>query len=161
MGKCKSSDSSAWYGTKLILPFYILREMKKYGQTFKELDEFIDNYLKVRCTFCGSVSNENVYMEYEDNIFPIMICGGYLDLWSKDDETLGHVKTTKDDIPDDKFINKVKEILDNYINGYVHCSDCGKLIKKEDIAGRYFSSSFCSDCWNRKWKDIESNETYE
>jgi hypothetical protein len=61
------------------------------------------------------------------------------------------------------FDNVRKHIIglaEMYIKGNVHCSDCGTEIHKSNVAGRYFAGVYCSDCWEREWKEREARETY-
>lgn len=53
------------------------------------------------------------------------------------------------------------EAIQDNENGVVRCSDCGKKITKDKIAGRYFAGVYCQECWDTTWKDIEARETYE
>lgn len=50
--------------------------------------------------------------------------------------------------------------MEDFLNGKVHCSDCGKLIKKKKIAGRFFTGVYCRDCWESKWREQANKETY-
>lgn len=49
----------------------------------------------------------------------------------------------------------------NFENGLIKCADCGKLVKYEDIRNnRFFAGLYCDECWEREWKEVEANETY-
>lgn len=59
-------------------------------------------------------------------------------------------------------LNYVLEITQHYSCGEKKCSDCGKWVSiHEADRHRYFASTFCLDCWERKWKAIEAKENYE
>ena len=59
------------------------------------------------------------------------------------------------------FIKKVLDFSEEYTKGKIHCSDCGKIVNYRDVQeNRYFAGIYCDDCWNRKWKAIEAEETY-
>lgn len=56
---------------------------------------------------------------------------------------------------------KLMRLCSEFAAGQVHCHDCGKLAKYEDIKrNRYFAGIYCDECWERKWKEIEAKETY-
>lgn len=61
----------------------------------------------------------------------------------------------------DELVPVIKSDIENFLNGYVKCSECERLLKKEEIAGRYFAGSYCKGCWEGKWKAIEARETYD
>lgn len=61
---------------------------------------------------------------------------------------------------EEKVCREIIDLADNYTKGKVHCSDCGKVMNRDDIAGRYFAGVYCDDCWNGKWKAIEAAENY-
>lgn len=137
--------------------------MRKHGETFNDLKNWIEDYLQVRRRFCGNCSNTQVYIEYKDRFFPFLVCNdNYFHIWADDD--VSHIlqeKYKQSDIPPDYFQDKVKTVLDEYIEGMIKCSDCGIKIKKSEIAGRYFAGGYCKKCWDKTWKEIESKETYD
>jgi hypothetical protein len=60
-----------------------------------------------------------------------------------------------------KVINEVVNRMEEFTQGYTHCSDCGTRIKYHgEVAGRYFAGVYCEKCWDGKWKAIEAKETY-
>jgi hypothetical protein len=52
------------------------------------------------------------------------------------------------------------QVTEQYVRGFINCSDCKTQIKKSEIAGSYFAGVYCTDCWEGKWKEIEAKETY-
>jgi hypothetical protein len=63
----------------------------------------------------------------------------------------------------DKFSTIYKDIIkvmENWDNDIINCSDCGKEITHQEVAGRYFAGKYCRECWEGKWKEIEAKETY-
>ena len=64
------------------------------------------------------------------------------------------------DVLSDENYKKICEATEDYVRDIIKCSDCGEKIKKQDVAGHYFASSFCESCWTGKWKAIEAKETY-
>ncbi len=155
---------STWSGTKLILPFHMFEQMQICNQSFNDLKHFTENYNKLRRTFCGGVANEKVYIEYKNTVFAFSCawdCKCYL--WDESGTMAVGEVAMKSFMksPTDEFISELRELLDNYIDGNIHCSDCGKLISMKGIAGSYFAGRYCKNCWDGKWKEIESRETYE
>ena len=55
---------------------------------------------------------------------------------------------------------EIKDVCSLYYNGQIHCSECGKLIELNDIAGSYFAGRYCKTCWETKWKAREAAENY-
>ena len=61
-----------------------------------------------------------------------------------------------------KQLVKLMRLCSEFAAGEVHCHDCGKLQKYEDIKNnRYFAGIYCDECWEREWKAIEAKETYD
>lgn len=120
------------------------------------LDELIEKNLNTD-EFC------NGKFEYNGEKFSIRTYGHWdqLYIWANNGCTsIGHY----DDIKDksiEELVDIVETDISNYLNGYIKCSDCGKLIKKAEVAGTYFAGSYCKDCWEGKWKAIEAKETYD
>ena len=49
----------------------------------------------------------------------------------------------------------------NFENGFLKCSECGELVKYEEVRNhRYFAGLYCTHCWETKYKAIEAAETY-
>jgi hypothetical protein len=69
------------------------------------------------------------------------------------------VKSINDTISAD-CLKRIDKCLNDYMRGFINCSDCKKQIKKSDIAGRYFAGVYCKDCWEGKWEATEAKETY-
>ena len=82
-------------------------------------------------------------------------------LYNDFSEHLGCFEININDIPDDDFIEWIENITYEYINGIVHCSDCNKSLKEEEIAGRFFAGIYCKECWEKEWKEREAKETYD
>ena len=73
-----------------------------------------------------------------------------------------------DDFPATKTLeenlNIAAERLVDYLNGYVHCSDCGAKFPASEVEGyhrSYFAGKYCQHCWDTKWAAIEAQETYD
>lgn len=60
----------------------------------------------------------------------------------------------------DEEIEKIEKAMENHRNGIVNCSDCKREMKVSDIAGQYFASRFCKECWDGKWMEVEARENY-
>lgn len=151
--------------TKLILPIRVFENMRRCEQTFGQFRKFIDEYISVRRTFCGTNRNTNVYIEYNGELFSVGAYGGdtfYFHLWA-DDGLISVVEKTASpqEVPTKEWIAEVIGLLDEYMDGYIRCSDCGNKIKQEEVAGRFFAGSYCTECWRRKWKAVADAETYD
>lgn len=81
-----------------------------------------------------------------------------LSIWSKD----GVVSLFSDKVKNISDCTEITfEAINNWLSGYIRCSDCGELIRIEEIAGNYFAGMYCKHCWETKWKAIEARETYD
>ncbi|GEM_PF-2604046 len=59
------------------------------------------------------------------------------------------------------FIQDLSQSIEKWTLGEIMCSDCKKWISyKGNGHHRYFAGIYCDDCWNRSWKEIASNESY-
>lgn len=104
------------------------------------------------------ISNKLIYggdefhIGYSKNYKEIYVWanGGNISLYSK-----------KDVVSIDCMPQIITDVIIDWLNGYVHCSDCDTRIKKSDIAGGYFAGVYCQKCWNGKWKEIEAQENYD
>ena len=103
--------------------------------------------------------------------------GWEITIWDyKGQKTIGTwVKKYADD--NDKLtyeeIRDIKVRLEEFTHHILHCSDCqttmptDKGIKfdpenhKENYGGQYFAGHYCTKCWERKWKAVESRENYD
>ena len=65
------------------------------------------------------------------------------------------------DVLSQKNYQKLQQETEDFVRGYIKCSDCKTKIRKTEIAGSYFAGRYCTDCWEGKWKAIEAKETYE
>jgi len=64
------------------------------------------------------------------------------------------------DILSDVNYKTLCKFSEQYSRGITPCSRCGKSLKKEEIAGRYFAGVYCTECWEGEMKEIEAKETY-
>lgn len=134
--------------------------MTKYtGDLYMELIDIINTELAN--LIAETSSYEFKKFIYSDERFCIGCSATYKEIhvWADDGNTaLLAIEEVKD------LTAASKDIYDaiiDWLNGFICCSDCGKRIKKSEIAGGYFAGRYCTDCWNNKWKAIESKETYE
>lgn len=151
-----------WFENQLLLSANIFKEMKQHGITFKQLEEFKENYIKFRNSFFeGSPINTEIYLQRKGKRFAFGIYDNEFILWYEGHDLLGERKVNINNIPDEEFIKWLDEKINNKVNNKINCSDCGKLIDEKDIAGRYFAGLYCKDCWERTWKEIEAKENYD
>jgi hypothetical protein len=61
----------------------------------------------------------------------------------------------------DNNYKELSRLTENFSKEIMQCSNCGKEIKKSEIAGRYFAGIYCQHCWDTKYKAIEAQETYD
>lgn len=59
------------------------------------------------------------------------------------------------------LVDEIFEAIHDKENGIIRCSDCGRKISADEVAGHYFAGSYCKHCWDTKWKAIEASETYD
>lgn len=89
-----------------------------------------------------------------------------LSIWdSSGNRALGTITVNKADLQDGKMPKESYTLLENllnmYVSGNIACSKCGKIIKQEDIAGRYFAGVYCTDCWEGGVKEQERRQNYD
>lgn len=164
-----------WQGTWLCLPLYpyfnnttkqvytrsIFREMTRLEISFKELKSMLNEYIKCRNKIFGCVwSNPEIYLIRENQKFEFGIFEEF-NIYDDNSKLLGEFKININQPPTDKFNEWIEQITREYLDGIIHCSDCDKTIFKNEIAGRYFAGVYCDECWNGKWKAIESKENYD
>lgn len=167
-----------WTGTWMTLPLYpwsseknitpaagnIFKEMQECNVTFKELYEAIKKWIKFRNEVFGrNCDNTEVYLMRENKRFGFFLHpnSSEFSLYNDFSEHLGCFEININDIPNDDFIEWIENITYEYINGIVHCSDCNKAMKKEEIVGRFFAGIYCKECWEREWKERETRENYD
>lgn len=153
---------SLWSEIKMQLPLRIFAVMKQEKVPFKELKDIKDNWVEFRNEQFGSdVANNSERLEYKNHSFKFGIYDDQFDLWDSDDKILGSFCIKIEKPPTEEFIKWIYETIEKYIEGIVHCSDCGREIKKDEIAGRYFAGIYCKECWDREWAEREARETYD
>jgi hypothetical protein len=172
-----------WQGTWLTFPLYpyisqsskqtyqvnLFREMQHRKVSFNDFQKIIDSYVNWRMKTLGTTYvNENVYLMRENQRFAFMCVSTARDfkhkafvLWDDNNKYLGEFEIEPNDYPSDEFISWIEDTTSNYLKGLISCSDCGKMIKQSDIAGRYFAGIYCKDCWNKTWAKIAERETYD
>lgn len=66
-----------------------------------------------------------------------------------------------DYIPNDIY-RRMEEVTEDFSRGKVSCSGCGSKHDYSKIKHqKYFAGIYCNNCWETKYKAIESSETYE
>jgi hypothetical protein len=153
-----------WKDTWMVLPIYIFKAMRNCNITFKELYDAIKKWIKFRNEVFGrNYDNTEVYLMRENKRFGFFLSPNISKfiLYNDDSNHLGDFKINIDEIPNEEFIKWIEKTTDEYIKGIIHCSDCGKEINYDEIAGRYFAGNYCKDCWEREWKEREAKENYD
>ena len=152
-----------WFNerTKQVYKRNIFREMIATNTTFMDFKNQLESYIRSRnINFGVNCSNNEFYLVRENKRFAFGIYSNEFYLWNDFGESIGSYNIDINKVPSDKFIEWIEKVTKEYCDGIIPCSDCGKSIKKTEIAGRYFSGVYCSDCWNRTWKEIEAKENY-
>lgn len=153
---------SLWSEIIMQLPLRIFAVMKQEKVSFIELQNIRDNWVEFRNEQFGSdVINNTELLEYKDYFFKFGIYNNEFTIWDNDDKFLGSFCIKIENPPTEGFIKWINRIVEEYIAGIVHCSDCGREIKKNEIAGRYFAGVYCKECWDREWAEREARETYD
>lgn len=162
MGNKEKFGRSLWSEIIMQLPLRIFAVMKQEKVSFIELQNIRDNWVEFRNEQFGSdVINNTELLEYKDYFFKFGIYNNEFDIWDNDDKFLGSFCIKIENPPTEEFIKWINRIVEEYITGIVHCSDCGREIKKNEIAGRYFAGVYCKECWDREWAEREAGETYD
>lgn len=162
MGNKERFGRSLWSEIIMQLPLRIFATMKQEKVSFIELQIIRDNWVEFRNEQFGSdVINNTELLEYKNYFFKFGIYNNEFDIWDNDDKFLGSFYIKIENPPTEEFIKWINRIVEEYIAGIVHCSDCGREIKKNEIAGRYFAGVYCKECWDREWAEREARETYD
>ncbi len=158
-----------WQENQLLLSSEIFKQMSKYKVTFKQLAEFCEKYIEFRNSFfVGSPCNSEIYLQKHGKKFAFAIFypgkhltkHGEFNLWHETYDSLGEYNIDENMTPDENFIEWLDNKINNFIGGKINCSDCGKIISNEEVAGKYFAGQYCEECWERTWREIEAKETY-
>lgn len=123
-----------------------------------ELEKFIRDNLNngelwEHLHFC--IADRAEYFTLSDHV-------GSMQLWGQNGLTSICYYNSK--LSTDENIKKMVEYFDDYLAGFIHCSDCGKKFPAAECAHyrrSYFAGRYCQDCWDNKWKAIEAKETYD
>lgn len=132
----------------------IRKQFKKItGYTYDNKDQRISNIYGDEFSFM--ITQHVGFKEKNEAEINIWNSSGYDHLFRK------VVKFDDQNKIDRDSKKEIIERMDEYSKGEIHCSDCQKIMKRQDVAGRYFAGLYCTDCWERKWKAIEAKETYD
>lgn len=183
--------SFIWQGLWLCIPLYpyfsnstkqiygrnVFEQMRIHGISWDEGLEMLEEVHNLRNSFLESnLGNREVYLvrgnqrfaflayrnhSYKDGKYKKQKSGSF-SLWDDNSRKVGeyHIDDFSS-IPSAEFVKWVDEITKLYCDGTIHCSKCGKPIRKEAIAGRFFSGVYCSECWEGGIKQQEARETYD
>ena len=100
-------------------------------------------------------------IEYGKNKFNLGLYGYEICLWDKNGCTSLINLKYDESTPFETVAQSLKQCMNDYNKGIIHCGDCNKPLSEDEIAGRYFAGVYCSECWEREWKEKESNENYD
>lgn len=142
-----------YYGT-----FYDMQEGQIPFSDLYELNKSFKEYLSSK-----GVKNSYDFLRIEafGKVYKFGIFDGIFTIWTSDGGTVvDHYSIKNLSCPDLNFCSWISSTLRKFGEGYVKCSDCGKWIKSEEVAGRYFAGQYCKECWEGKWRAIEAQETY-
>jgi len=171
--KTNRFNDGLWQGTWLMLPLFpqynekhilslnLFENMRQNGKTFSDLKIFEDKFTDVRRSFCGVMSNSTAYLLRGKTKFRFLMGDKQFALWTDDDRSLGFFTIDPHDVPSKDFIDWILKTTEEFINGIIHCSSCGKEINVSEIAGNYFAGVYCQKCWDTKYKELEANESYD
>ena len=130
---------------------------------FDEVKEFIQNVFNERFEIIDKHNcSSGIHFTVDNHPFCVMFSRSEYNLWAHDGSTSLYEGRYdyKDGLSEEVF-SHIKEEITHWLNGYIRCDDCGKLIKKEDIGGWFFAGAYCKDCWEREWKEREAHENYD
>lgn len=153
--------SGIWDEVRLIIPIETFDAMYKSDITFAELQKGLEEWQDWRNkTLQINIGNSTQFISCGDNLFAFSVHKDEFYIWNERGSTsVLSCRIDGNNTPSKDFIDRLYEKLNDYNNGVFTCSDCGAKITS--VAGRYFSGIYCKDCWKRKWKAVESAETYE
>ncbi len=85
---------------------------------------------------------------------------GYdLSVWEHTGGTLVFTSNILDN--SNSVVNDALECANRFSKGEKRCSDCKEWMNyQENKSHRYFAGTYCTKCWESKWKAIEEEETY-
>ena len=167
-----------WQGFYVTLPIYpwfndktkqtyncnVFREMVNTKTTWGQFEKMLEDFHNLRNKYIGyNLGNSSRCLIRENKRFAFSNHGGLFSLWDDFSQSLGQFnlgENYKNEVPSEEFIKWIEKVTEEYCKGIVHCSDCGREIHKNEIAGRYFAGIYCKNCWEGKWKAIEAREDY-
>lgn len=137
------------------------------GKIFRELKELTgysyDNRHLYFSNIFGELFTISIYFSHNERTHSKK---WVINVWNHTgNQSLGEIYQDVVDKETDKLSDenyrKLCELTENFTKGKIKCSDCGKLISKSEIAGHFYAGTYCTDCWERKWKERESKENYD
>ena len=180
-----------WQGIRLELPVYpwfnnkthqvypknVFREMQRYQVSWMEAKEMLEEAKALRNKFMGrDLGNDEVYLVRDNQRFAFGIYRSYtltakgtkhlntgeFHLCDYFSQSLGGFRIENVHMPPtDEQISWIESATEEYCNGLIHCSKCGKKVKQSEIAGRYFAGIYCQECWEGGVREIEARENYD
>lgn len=183
--------SFIWQGLWLCIPLYpyfsnstkqvydrnVFEQMRIHGISWDEGLEMLEEVHNLRNSFLESnLGNSEVYLVRGNQRFAFLayhnhsykdgkdkeLKSGSFGLWDDNSRKVGEYHI--DDFssaPSAEFVKWIDEITKLYCDGTIRCSNCGKPIRMEEIAGRFFAGVYCSECWEGGIKQQAARETYD
>lgn len=160
----KSLLSQIWQSFSIDLPATTFNAMITTQTTWKDLFDMLDKFQELRNSYLGyCLGNSCHHILYKDTKFSFGIYGRVFDLWADGGAThlLSLSVKGSEEVPTPEEVREIINTIQDYCEGKICCSDCGRQICIDEIAGKYFAGVYCKDCWESKWKAIEARETYD
>ena len=128
-------------------------------ELFNEIrDKFQRNFESIKSYNTSGI----IRKEIDGHKFSLLFSRSEIVVWAYNGNlTIGEVKYDYEKGFNEEQFSPIYEAITNFLSGFIHCSDCGKLIKREEVAGHFYAGSYCKDCWEGKWKAIEARENYD
>lgn len=154
--------------TFIVFPFYMFHRALQINMSWSDILELVERFKSARNEILGyNLGNGMSKLQYRDKIFTFSI---YINPKTNDNEVCfwNDLGTTsiysifmKDTKITEQQIELIEQHLIDYCDGIVKCSECGKKLIKEEIAGRYYAGVYCKHCWETKWEAIEARDNYD
>jgi hypothetical protein len=151
------SIPTSWLG-KIVPSVTLDREyLKKKLTTESEavVEAELERMRVVLRDFCGYQWDNNQFLvgASDGTFFKVLLLGGTISIY-----TLRSVH-----IADAKYADVAEAFgrMQEYTDGFIHCSKCDDKIKLEDVAGHFYAGSYDKKCWEGKGDGDEKSVKYQ